>query len=154
MANDWQARVRAAGTRGGRPLRYLVAGLLNTAFSLTIYPALLWCFPYFQTHYMQGLAIVQPIGIVFSFVTQKLGVFRTVGNVIAEFVRYVSFYMIYFVMNWAALPILVEVIKVPAIIAQTAFQMIAIAGGYFWHSRVTFLETVAAVAPVDPEESR
>jgi putative flippase GtrA len=127
------------GSRGGRPLRYVIAGLLNTAFSIGIYPALLWAFPYFQTHYMQGLAIVQPIGIIFSFATQKLGVFRTAGNVVAEFVKYVSFYMIYFIMNWAALPILVEVLLIPPIIAQTAFQTIAIVGGYFWHSRVTFL---------------
>ena len=139
MASRWKARLHAMADRGGRPLRYVIAGLLNTAFSLAIYPALLWAFPYFQTHYMQALAIVQPIGIVFSFTTQRLGVFRSGGNILLEFVRYVSFYLLYFLMNWAALPFLVEVAKIPPIVAQTAFQTIAIVGGYFWHSRVTFL---------------
>lgn len=114
---------------------------MNTAFSLAIYPALLWTFPYFQDHYLLGLAITQPIGIVFSFATQKLGVFRTpLGHVVPEFFKYVSFYLGYFALNWICLPVLVEVIGIPPIIGQTSFQVIAILGGYFWHSRVTFVQ--------------
>ena len=140
MIVKWQRRLEAAIGGGGRPLRYVIAGLTNTAFSIAIYPLLLWAFPYFRHHYMQGLAIVQPIGIVFSFVTQKLGVFRTVGNVIVEFTKYLSFYLLYFAANWALLPFLVEVVHIPPVVAQTAFQLIAIVSGYFWHSRVTFAE--------------
>jgi len=132
--------------RSKQPARYLVAGVLNTAFSVLIYPALLWAFPYFQHHYMQGLAVVQPIGIVFSFLTQKLGVFRTaIVNVIPEFIKYVSFYLGYFAVNWACLPFLVEVVRIPPVIAQTSFQVIAIVGGYLWHSRVTFVAGRGAV---------
>jgi putative flippase GtrA len=52
----------------------------------------------------------------------------------------VSFYLGYFALNWIFLPLLVEVVRIPPIIAQTAFQLIAILGGYLWHSRVTFAQ--------------
>jgi len=145
---NWKPTLRQLRQRCELQARYLVAGALNTAFSLLIYPALLWVFPYFQHHYMQGLAVSQPIGIIFSFLTQKIGVFRTpVAYVVPEFVRYVSFYLGYFALNWICLPLLVEVMRIPPIIAQTSFQVIAIFGGYLWHSRVTFAQKERAGSP-------
>jgi len=148
MMMNWKPTLRQLRQRCELQARYLVAGALNTAFSLLIYPALLWVFPYFQHHYMQGLAVSQPIGIIFSFLTQKIGVFRTpVAYVVPEFVRYVSFYLGYFALNWICLPLLVEVMRIPPIIAQTSFQVIAIFGGYLWHSRVTFAQKERAGSP-------
>lgn len=145
MMINWKRNFRHLWRQCELQARYLVAGALNTAFSLLIYPALLWALPYFQHHYMQGLAISQPIGIVFSFLTQKVGVFRTpAAHIVPEFFRYVSFYLGYFALNWICLPLLVEVMRIPPIIAQTSFQVIAILGGYFWHSRVTFAQKEGA----------
>lgn len=141
MMINWKHSFCRLWQKGELQARYFVAGALNTAFSLVIYPALLWAFPYFQHHYMQGLAISQPVGIIFSFLTQKVGVFRTpAARIVPEFIRYVSFYIGYFALNWICLPLLVEVMRIPPIIAQTSFQVIAILGGYLWHSRVTFAQ--------------
>jgi putative flippase GtrA len=123
-----------------KPLRFLVAGAANTAFGLAVYPALLWSVPVFQTHYLMALGVAQLCSLCFAFATYKLGVFRTRGNLAREFGTFSSFYLFNYAANWAALPVLVELARVPPVIAQLAFTMLLIAGSWFWHSRVTFQE--------------
>lgn len=126
---------------GGRPLRFLIAGGLNTAIGLAFYPLLLWVAPVLQTHYMVGLAISQATCLCIAYVVYKIGVFRTRGNMLKEFARFASFYLINYATNWLALPLLVEGAGVPPIIAQSLFTILIIVGSYFWHSRLTFKPT-------------
>ena len=123
---------------GGRPLRFLLAGAVNTGFGLVFYPLLLWSVPFFHIHYLAGLAVSQAVCLCFAFLTYKLGVFRTRGNVAREFGTFSSFYLFNYAANWAALPLMVEVGRIPPIIAQLCFTAVLIVGSWFWHSRVTF----------------
>lgn len=122
----------------GRPLRFLIAGGANTAFGLAIYPLLLWSVPAFRTHYMAALLVAQAASLCFAFATHKLGVFRTRGNVVREFATFGSFYLANYAANWAMLPLLVELARIPPVIAQSGFTVMLIAASWFWHSRVTF----------------
>ncbi|MDT8757227.1 GtrA family protein [Sphingomonas psychrotolerans] len=124
--------------RAERPLRFMVAGAANTAFGLAIYPLLLWSVPLLHTHYLIALGIAQAISLCFAFATYKIGVFRTRGNVAREFGTFSSYYLFNYAANWAALPLLVELGRVPPIIAQLGFTAVLILGSWFWHSRVTF----------------
>ena len=123
---------------GGRPFRYLVAGGLNTLVGLSAYPLLLWSNPWFQEHYLVGLAIVQLFCLCFAFTTYKVGVFRTRANIFSEFWKFSSYYLINYAANWVALPFLVEVMKINPIYAQFGFALVVIVGSYFWHSNITF----------------
>ena len=123
-----------------RPLRFLVAGGLNTLVGLAFYPLLLWSVPILHTHYMIALGISQAICLCFAFIIYKLGVFRTRGNLAREFAKFASFYLINYALNWLALPLLVEAGGVPPIIAQVGFSLLVMVGSYFWHSRLTFRE--------------
>ena len=127
-----------AALPGGRPLRFLVAGAVNTAFGLAIYPLLLWSVPAFATHYMIALGVAQLVSLCFAFATYKLGVFRTRGNIAREFGAFSGFYLFNYAANWAALPLLVELAGIPPVIAQFGFTIVLIATSWFWHSRVTF----------------
>ena len=124
--------------RTGRPLRYVIAGGLNTALGLAFYPALLWLFVPLRTHYLVALGISQAVCLAFAFLTYKLGVFRTRGNILAEFVRFSGFYLAIYAVNWAALPGLVELGGLAPIHAQLGFALTIMVGSYFWHSRITF----------------
>ncbi|WP_375286759.1 GtrA family protein [Sphingomonas sp.] len=124
-----------------RPLRFVVAGAVNTAFGLAIYPLLLWSVPAFATHYLVALGIAQTLSLCFAFATYKLGVFRTRGNLVREFGAFSSFYLFNYAANWAALPLLVELAAIPPVIAQLAFSAVLIATSWLWHSRVTFRES-------------
>lgn len=123
-----------------RPLRFLIAGGLNTAFGLAFYPLLLWSVPYFRTHYMIALGIAQAVCLCFAFTTYKLGVFRTRGNILREFAAFSGFYLFNYAANWAALPLLVEVGGMSPIVAQLGFTLVLVVGSWFWHNRVTFRE--------------
>lgn len=122
----------------GRPLRYLVAAGLNTAFGLAIFPVLLWISPYLRVHYLIALGIAQAVSLCFAFLTYKFGVFRTRGGYAREFTAFASFYLINYAANWAALPALVELGGWDPVIAQLFFSLLVIAGSYVWHSRITF----------------
>lgn len=121
-----------------RPLRFLVAGGINTGFGLAIFPLLLWSSDWLRDHYMVALLIAQSISVSFAFVTYRFGVFRDKGEIVRQFGIFSSFYLFNYIANWVALPFLVEVASIPPVIAQLGFTIILIVGSYFWHSRVTF----------------
>lgn len=132
------ARARLTRLLGGRPLRYALAGGLNTVFGLGFYPLLVLVSPWLRAHYVTALLIAQAACLVFAFATYKLGVFRTRANLLGEFARFASFYVANYALNIAALPALVEGLKLHPALAQTGFSLAVIIGSYFWHSRVTF----------------
>ncbi len=127
---------RLAG--GGRPLRFLIAGGVNTAFGLALYPIMLWSVPALHRHYMAGLLIAQAISLCFSFAIYKTGVFRTRANIVREFGAFASFHVVNYALNWIALPALVNGAKFDPIPAQLGFSIVFLIASYFWHSYVTF----------------
>lgn len=124
-----------------RPVRFLAAGAINTAFGLAFYPALVWSVPLLHRHYLVALGIAQVVCLVFAYGTYKFGVFRTRGGLAREFGAFSGFYLINYAANWAALPLLVEVAGIAPVLAQTGFTGVLIAGSWFWHSRITFRTT-------------
>lgn len=123
---------------GGRQLRFLIAGGLNTFVGLTFYPLLLWAVPLMRLHYLVALGVSQVTCLLFAYVTYKYGVFRTQGNVAREFGAFSGFYLFNYAANWAILPLLVETAGAHPSVVQTGFNLVVIATSWFWHSRVTF----------------
>lgn len=129
---------QARAALGSRPVRFVLAGALNTAFGLAIYPALLWAFPLLRTHYLGALGIAQVVSVLFAYSTYKLAVFRTRAGVLREAGLFGTFYVVASALNWLALPFLVEVLHFAPIFAQLGFSLALMLSSYFWHSRVTF----------------
>lgn len=127
-------------TANERPLRFLVAGAINTGFGLAIFPLLLWSSDWLEHHYMVALLIAQATSVLFAFSAYRIGVFRAKGDMTRQFGIFSSFYLFNYVINWAALPLLVEVGGIAPVFAQLGFAIVLIVGSYFWHSRVTFRE--------------
>lgn len=125
-------------SRAGPPLRFALAGTLNTILGIAFYPALLWLSASLREHYLIALGISQAVCLVFAFASYKIGVFRTEGDVLREFLRFSSFYLINYAANWMVLPALVELGKIDPLYAQLGFTLVVVIGSYFWHSRITF----------------
>ena len=128
------ARLRAHETK----VRFLAAGMLNTAFGLGIFPLLILALRPWRLHYLVVLALCQVIGVIFSYTTNRLFVFRSGGPIGPEFARFCVPYVGYFLVNLMVLPLLVEVARIPPIIAQTGYTLIVVVTSYVWHSRITF----------------
>lgn len=119
-------------------VRYLLAGVLNTAIGLTVYPALYFFTAPLKFHYLTVLTISQVVCIAFAFLTNKFLVFKTSGNYLRESGKFLAFHISYFLVNLAALPALVVFAGMKPVWAQTLFAMLVIVTSYFWHSRITF----------------
>ncbi|MHB1700951.1 MAG: GtrA family protein [Acidobacteriaceae bacterium] len=118
--------------------RFLVAGGLNTLFGLGFYPLTYLVLVPLRSHYMLLLVLSQVPCVTFSFLTNKLFVFKTTGSYAREYTKFAAYYASIFAVNLAVLPVLVEAAAMKPIWAQTLFSVVTIAASYFWHSRITF----------------
>lgn len=124
--------------RNHRPLRFAAAGAVNTFFGLAIYPLLLRSSDKLHRHYLVALGIAQVTSLCFAFGIYKWAVFRTRANLFREIWTFASFYLFNYALNWIALPVLVEMVRIPPMIAQFSFSLVVMVSSYFWHSRLTF----------------
>lgn len=121
-----------------KKFRFLVAGMVNTSVGLVTYPLLYLILEPMGMGYISVLLIAQVICITFSFWTNKYYVFKSKGDLRSEYVKFFSFHGIFFLINLIALPVLVELIHLNPMIAQTIFSIFIIVTSYFWHNAVTF----------------
>lgn len=122
----------------GVKLRFLMAGAFNTLIGLLAYPFLYLLLTPHGVNYMLVLVITYVITVTVAFLTNKFFVFRTVGNHLREFGKFVTFYLAHFTVNIIALPILVEIVKMNPLWAQLVFAGMVIVSSYFWHRHITF----------------
>jgi putative flippase GtrA len=121
-----------------KKIRFLIAGGVNTMIGLSVYPILYSLLVPMGLGYLVVLFISQLICITFSFASNKYFVFKTQGNLHAEYTKFFVFHASYFLLNLICLPALVEVLEMNPIIAQTLFSVFIIVTSYFWHNLVTF----------------
>lgn len=143
----WQHCLEIGRNLAGRhqtKVRFLLAGALNTAIGLAVYPALYFLAAPLRLHYLTILVISQVVCVTVAFLTNKFLVFRTSGNYLRESGKFVLFHLSYFLVNLAALPALVEFAGMNPVWAQTLFAVLVIVTSYFWHSRITFSSTKVA----------
>ena len=119
-------------------IRFLLAGALNTVIGLGTFPALYYLLESRQLHYLMILTISQSLCICFAYLTNKFLVFKTKGNYVNEFSKFITFHLSYFAVNLVVLPLMVSGLKFNPVIAQSLFAVTVIVSSYFWHSRITF----------------
>lgn len=124
--------------RYDKKLSYVLVGIINTVFGLTLFPILYYCFPSMRTHYVILLSISQVACISSAFLTNKFLVFRTKGRYFFEYLKFSSVYVLYFIANLLLLPFLVNITKYSPMILQTIISLSVFLTSYFWHSNITF----------------
>lgn len=123
---------------GDKRIRFLVIGGINTVngylISLICYYTLA---PHLNIVFIS--VIINIISITFSFTTNKLFVFRTKGNWLAEYLRcYVVYGGVIFI-SLVATWLTVEVMLIQFWIAQLIIIPILILISYIGHSRFSFI---------------
>ena len=119
-------------------IRFLLAGALNTVIGLGTFPALYYLLESRRLHYLVILTISQVLCICFAYLTNKFLVFKTKGNYVHEFSKFITFHLTYFAVNLIVLPLMVSGLSFNPVIAQSLFAVLVIVSSYFWHSRITF----------------
>lgn len=117
--------------------RYLLVGGVNTALAYLISVSIYyWLKP--VMHLIFIALIINVICITLSFLTQKLFVFRTQGNWIAEYLRCYVVYAGAMVLGISGLWVLVDLLHIPFWLSQGSLMFISIAFSYFGHKTYTF----------------
>lgn len=119
-------------------LRYLFVGGLNTAVGLAIFPILFFALAAYKLHYVVIFVLSQVASITFAYITNKFAVFKTRGNYIREYSRFLTFYVSYAVFNLVVLAILVESTGISPVWLQSLCAVLVVLLSYVWHSRITF----------------
>ncbi len=132
--------LRAYATQHETKIRFLIVGGLNTIIGLGLFPILFLILDRFHIHYLIVFFISYIGSTTFSFLSNKIFVFKTIGNYLHEYLKFMSFQLAHFFVNLVGLPVLVEFFNIKPIIAQPVFAILVITTSYFWYSRVTFLK--------------
>lgn len=120
-------------------IRFVLVGGLNTLVGLFAYPFLFFALKPFMVGYLLVLVISQLFCTSFAYLTNKFFVFKTKGNYSSEFLRFISFHGIYFLINVAVLWLLVDQMALSPVWSQLGFASLVIFTSYIWHSKITFM---------------
>lgn len=129
-------------TPGGQPLRYLVVGVWNTVFGYGLFAALQWTLGH-AVHYTVILTIAQVVATVNAFICYRLLVFKVRGNVLLDFWRFSLVYIGAYLLNLAALPLLVEGLGMGVLVAQALVVAATVVASFFMHRDFSFRRSSA-----------
>jgi putative flippase GtrA len=142
-----------------RELMFLTVGGANTAVSLAVFAGFHAVLSG-HVHYLVMLMLTYAIGIVVSFTTQRLLVFRVQGSLLADFARFTLVQLLAFVLNALILSVIVEAVGVPVVPAQVIALALVVVATYFSHLHFSFRRSEAddpgqaQVAPATTDEPK
>ncbi len=118
-------------------INYLLVGGWNTIFGYFTFVLLYFLFSQ-RIHYLFLLVISNILSITNAYIGYKIFVFKTKGNYVREYLR---FYLVYggvMLLNFIALPIIVELSPLAPPIAQGGFICVTVVFSYFGHKHFSF----------------
>jgi putative flippase GtrA len=129
-------------TERERGIRYILVGIWNTVFGYAVF-AVLQLTLGDDLNYLLILAAAQVVGTLNAFVGYRLLVFKVHGHVLRDLARFSTVYVGAFVVNLAALPLLVEVIGLPVLVAQALVVGGTVVASFFVHRGFSFRRPTA-----------
>lgn len=128
-----------------RVQRFVVLGVVNTAFGFAVFAAIQLAFGGFL-HYLLVLALAHVVAVLEAFVVQRRFVFRSTEPWLPELARFWSVYLGLFAVNIPVLLVFVEVARLPVLVAQFVTLLILAVGSYLAHRSFTFSSPKSAEA--------
>lgn len=119
-------------------IAFLIVGALNTAIGLGWYVLFFWLLGGLPAGYMFALVSAQVVSVICAFFLYRKFVFRVTGNVWRDFARFTSVYIFSFGINLVVLPLMVEGLRVGALVAQVGIILITTVVSYLGHNYFSF----------------
>ncbi len=117
--------------------RYLIIGIWNTLFGYLLYTFFYYCF-HKIIHYVLLLIINYFFNILNNYICYKFLVFKTRGNYVREYCRFLMVYGASILINLVLLPLFVEIFKVHPLVAQAIVGTFIVFITYFGHKKFSF----------------
>jgi putative flippase GtrA len=120
---------------------FLVVGAVNTVVGYLFFAAFLWAVgqrwgqPW---SYLTALACAHVVSVLVAFVLYRFVVFRVRGHVLADLWRFETVYLLALAVNFALLPLLVEVVNLPVLLAQALIVSVTAVMSFVGHKHYSF----------------
>lgn len=135
---------------GDQRVRFLAVGGVNTLLGYGIYAILAqWVFERVPFGYLLALVVSYAIAITVAFVLYRRFVFVVKGNVLVDFMRFVGVYAVSILANAAALPVLVEVLRLHPLLAQAIVLIVTTLISFVGHKHFSFRRSPAEGPPAE-----
>lgn len=133
---------------GGRSqgLRYLLVGGANTVFGFGTFAALQLTLGD-TLGYLTVLVIAWIVNVLEAFFAYRLLVFRVHGQVLRDLARFTSVYAGAFAFNLIALPVGVDGLGLPVLVAQGAVLVLTVVSSFFLHRNFSFKRATPTAGP-------
>jgi putative flippase GtrA len=124
---------------GDERVRFLAVGGFNTVLGFVLFAGLELLFGRW-IGYIVTLLISYVIAICVAFILHRHVTYRVTGtgNVVVDFLRFSSVYLVAIAINLVALPLLVELAHFPPILAQAIITVVTTLVSYFGHKLFSF----------------
>lgn len=117
--------------------RYLAIGAWNTLAGYAIFAGLYLALSKY-IGYIVIAVLSHMIAVTQSFTTQRWIVFRSAGNIWAEYMRFHIAHLGSLAMGLVGLSLAVEILRIPPLIAQAMITALIVIASYFIHQYFTF----------------
>ena len=117
-----------------RPLRFLLVGGFNTAFSFCVFTMLIFC----GLKYNITLVISYIIGVNCSIVTMKYFVYQSEASFYQCYAKGWITYLSTFALNYAFLYVLIELMGINPVVSQAVYTAFSTVYIYLMHKYFTY----------------
>ena len=139
---------RRPGIRGvldHQVLRFAMVGGVNTVFGFVVFAGLQLTIGT-HVHYLVILLIAHVVSVLEAYVLQRWLVFRVSGRWWRDLARFWSVYLVALAINLVALPLLVEIVHLSVLPAQTIVMLGVALGTFVAHRSFSFRRPSGAIA--------
>jgi len=122
-------------------VRYVLVGGTNTVIGISLFPILQTFLGPTGIPYLLTLCLSQVICVSLSFFMLRYWVFQVKSATFVQYLLHSSFYWVYFLVNLAALPLIVDKTKADPRLVQLFLSLIAMTLAFVWQKRFVFKST-------------
>jgi len=120
---------------------FIAVGAINTVVGYAFFAAFLWTVgdrwgrPW---SYLAALACAHVVSVLVAFVLYRFVVFRVRGHVLSDLWRFETVYLSALAVNFALLPLLVEIAGLPVLLAQALIVFVTSLMSWVGHKHYSF----------------
>lgn len=118
-----------------QPVRYVLVGVLNTAWGFTLFTVLIVAL---DIWYPAALVVSHVVAVSTAFLLYRYLVFHVAGSAWLDFVRCHGVYLVQLVVKTALLVVLAEAFSVPPVPAMALTIITTMIVSFYGHKHVSF----------------
>jgi putative flippase GtrA len=136
---------RVARLLANQKVRFLLVGGFNTVFGYAMFAGFYrLLFADLPLGYLLSLALSYAIAVTVAFFLYRRFVFPVVGRLCRDFLAFLGVNAVAILVNFALLPVLVEILGVYPLVAQAVVVVCTTLISYFGHRSISFRRPAAA----------